>query len=156
MNVETGVIVITAGGLRRLTGPISNQYGIDDRPDDHCLCRIDIKFELEKSGFEAWYNPRVIPEILFRKKDYERAMTEQTMIERVSRLICGKSWIAKYKTDELRSEAIDKHWPEFIDIARATIEEIRDPTDAMLTAGWKEVDVSGVWNAMIDAALAEQ
>ena len=43
--------------------------------------------------------------------------------------------------------------------ARAAIEAMREPTEAMRKAGWEETDQRdeyAVWCAMIDAALAEQ
>ncbi len=43
-------------------------------------------------------------------------------------------------------------------IARAAIEAMREPTEAMVDAGWADAtaeDAIGVWRAMIDEALKE-
>lgn len=69
MNADTGVCVNSARDLRAIVGPISNHDGIDDREDDQCLCGIDIQSALKKAGFEAWDNPDMIPEVLFRRKN---------------------------------------------------------------------------------------
>jgi len=44
-----------------------------------------------------------------------------------------------------------------LDIARAAIEAIREPTDEMLDAGWGQRGerARGIWRLMIDAALKE-
>jgi len=80
-------------------------------------------------------------------------MTEQTMVERVARAICEKSWIAKHSSDESRKAAIDANWHEFEDIARAAIEAMREPTDAMVDAGMTELPAFQAYRVMIDAAL---
>jgi hypothetical protein len=48
-------------------------------------------------------------------------------------------------------------------VARSVVEAIREPSEAMINAGWgavwidrESVDVPATWRAMIDAALAEE
>lgn len=53
----------------------------------------------------------------------------------------------------------DERWPEFVDDARAVLQAIREPSDAMLDAAGKADPLecrSGEWRAMIDAAMEEQ
>lgn len=54
------------------------------------------------------------------------------------------------------------NWPSFVEEARAAIEAMREPTEAMVDAGVLDVkadvsffDVNETWQAMIDAALSE-
>jgi len=79
-----------------------------------------------------------------------------SMVERVARAI--------YEADDVWSEAFP--WPnmgspnqsadEYRRIARAAIEAMREPTEAMVGAGWAEAlaeNANGVWSDMIDEAL---
>jgi len=43
----------------------------------------------------------------------------------------------------------------YLPIARAVIEALRDPTPAMVAAGERETTPAGCWAAMIDALLTE-
>lgn len=92
----------------------------------------------------------------------------QSMIERVARAICGTT----------SGTGDDHQWKMFLDEARAAIEAMREPTDAILAAtedvvtghddfacgdgtlylsypGFHEY-AKTAWQAMIDAALNEQ
>ena len=50
-------------------------------------------------------------------------------------------------------------WPAYVDDARAAIAAMREPTDAMVDAGWQTSDdvvwmaLKEAWPAMVDAAL---
>lgn len=94
-------------------------------------------------------------------------MTDQTMIERVRMAICCPDGCAFATTPEsggCMAEAEDEK-------ALRVLEEIREPTEAMMEAGeavgtdhygdhyngpeWREHDPVDVWRAMIAAALEE-
>ncbi len=53
-----------------------------------------------------------------------------------------------------------KHWIDWESAARAAISAMREPTDAMVSAGLKLVDwnlgADDAWRAMIDAALPQE
>lgn len=64
--------------------------------------------------------------------------------------------------------SVDRLWPECVKDARAAIEAMREPTEAMVKAGERVVDdhfdhwdpgrfhgIGEAWNAMVDAALVE-
>lgn len=78
-------------------------------------------------------------------------MTEQTLIERVARALAPMAWAALGSGDtfaqKARRTASMRH-------ARAAIEAMKQPTDAMLSAteGHSD-DPATVWMTMIDAAL---
>jgi len=81
-------------------------------------------------------------------------MTEQAMVERVRDAIMKAAFLMNdYGTPSLEN-------PE--ECARAAIETMREPTLAMINAGDKvvikdpSIMADEVWEAMIDAALAEQ
>lgn len=44
----------------------------------------------------------------------------------------------------------------YMRMARAALEAMKEPTDGMLAATYKDEDGRIVWNAMIEAALAEK
>jgi hypothetical protein len=73
-------------------------------------------------------------------------MTDKTMLDRVA----DASWALR---DNLAAT--------YEDYARATIAAMREPTPAMIKAGWEKLSGGGhtladIWRAMIDAALAEE
>ena len=65
---------------------------------------------------------------------------------------------ARYKKDDDRNYYVD-NW---LEIARAAVEAMREPTRAMCDAGdataeyWDCLDADTTWIAMIDAILAEK
>lgn len=77
-------------------------------------------------------------------------MDTPSMIERVARAIAKGEY----------GENVDDVWHTCIDDARAAIEAMREPTEAMLDAGYGAEPTGAAlvapWEAMIDAALAEQ
>jgi hypothetical protein len=68
------------------------------------------------------------------------------MIERVARAI-GRA--------ELLPDDADRHWKRFEIHARAAIEAMREPTEAMLKAAPFSHPLTN-WQAMIDAATQEK
>jgi hypothetical protein len=80
-----------------------------------------------------------------------------TMIEKVARAL-AKVYARGTGDDEVAANRYaDSFWRKFKDDARAAIEAMREPTDAMLGAGEGEThdDPAPVWAAMIDRALSE-
>jgi len=85
-------------------------------------------------------------------------MTE--MIERVALAI----WQAREmqfpeRTRRMRPDEIDKTtgaWGSAVELARAAVEAMREPTDAMADDGYRALarGADAVWQAMIDKALA--
>jgi hypothetical protein len=84
----------------------------------------------------------------------------ETMIERVARGMCRaaitKPAAAMYSPDGVEYH-VNKRWPEYVDHARAAIETMREPTEAMLENGSAMDSLSGhpldIWQAMVAAAL---
>lgn len=72
---------------------------------------------------------------------------DMTMVERVARAIC--------KADNCS----DNSWNVYINIAKAAIKAIREPTEVMLDAGTYASDMAlsakDQYSAMIDAALKD-
>lgn len=76
----------------------------------------------------------------------------ESVIERVARAIQDKlpGWLAEDGT------------VEDVDLARAAIKAMREPTDAMVDTAWAEIgehgdaDVAVIYANMIDAAINEQ
>ena len=76
------------------------------------------------------------------------------MIERVARAICTK--LGGIWTEAGPDNDPDDFCDEYRRIARAAIEEMREPTTAMLfgtKSEFSEISLGGVWGEMIDAAL---
>jgi hypothetical protein len=85
------------------------------------------------------------------------------MIERGARAVCaasGGSWRSP-PFNNLHTDALNNRWRY---IARAAIEAMREPTEAMVEAHYKAhadtetvfADAEDVWRAMIDAAIMEK
>jgi hypothetical protein len=78
---------------------------------------------------------------------------EMKMVERVARVLA----FDHHRTEE--------NWEEWIEAARAVLEEMRKPTEEMLVkgdyalhtavegSGWNEPSAQKIWPAMIDVAL---
>ncbi len=89
-------------------------------------------------------------------------MAAESMIERVARAICDNDPTSKPWGELTDSEQSRLKW-----IARGVLLEIREPTEAMIDAGWNAGAVNendewefgspeSVYTAMIDAALEEK
>ena len=88
-------------------------------------------------------------------------MTEMTMVERVSRVLCARNsgnpdalipraYLDAGATGDLPA------WREWEEDARAAIAAMREPVGAMNPANWVGEQQRGeVWRDCIDAALAE-
>ena len=85
------------------------------------------------------------------------------MVERVARAIHEEfaknkcAWVSRLEDRGLTDVTIDGVF-DLKDVARAAIEAMREPTEAMAAAGQTMLDIEGdaaiIWRAMIDAALA--
>lgn len=87
-----------------------------------------------------------------------------SMIERVAREMFSASWI-NYRDPDGNEEVScgEKNWQLFEPLARAAIEEMRNPTDSMIESGaagmcfTQDLGFSSIckfaWQDMIDAAL---
>ena len=81
------------------------------------------------------------------------------MVEKVARALCAQQW------PEFTQVQIDHGWTKFIPAARAAIQAMREPSEAMISAGgynrpfqnddWKAGNIAAAsgYRAMIDAAL---
>lgn len=99
-----------------------------------------------------------------------------SMIERIARAIYMAHWDAGVESKRGQDHRFPPMWDaasspvkDWCRVqARAAIEEMREPTQAMLSsprhAAWawrtdepvSEADISEIWRAMIDAALAQE
>jgi hypothetical protein len=79
------------------------------------------------------------------------------MVERVARALCRSAALG-----DPGQAYIDANWPNYSTAARAAIEAMREPTEAMIGAGRgalpnfcpEDSDALVCWQDMIDAALA--
>jgi hypothetical protein len=80
-------------------------------------------------------------------------MKMQSMIEKVARAIAE----VNVSGSDLLHYSYDKDSDGYLELARAAIEAMREPTEAMLdsTGGECRVWAPGAWVSMIDAALKE-
>lgn len=92
-------------------------------------------------------------------------MSNPTMIERVARAIIRARVLNHYRvwkpakppTEELIAKNVEAHWHIAVDDARAAMSAMSDPTPEMIDAiDITKGGVTGVYQAMIDAALAEE
>lgn len=87
------------------------------------------------------------------------------MVEKVARAICdaGQGQWRKPPYNELHTDALNNHWRHK---ARAAIEAMREPSEAMVKAGYDafmawdartgdDLGMEIIWRAMIDAALSD-
>lgn len=87
-----------------------------------------------------------------------------TMIERVARALCQQVHGFGGSESEI-SSAVDRFWTNHVSDARAAIEAMREPNEAMIPAGNIPMPALGqgitfnsadkVWRDMIDAALKD-
>lgn len=91
------------------------------------------------------------------------------MVERVARILCEQSLCNPdalepgdiYGIDGYKRNGDPAHfmWREFVERARAVIEAMHVPIEAMVDAGLNydvTVDPDGIWKAMVGAALSTQ
>lgn len=91
----------------------------------------------------------------------------QSMTERVARALSEEYGIPP---DHIWNRIVEKPgetpvvfgqpaWQRFVKDARVAIEAMREPTKAMIEAGWADAlaeDAGATWKSMIDAALSEK
>lgn len=79
------------------------------------------------------------------------------MVERVARaMLSAHDWTQNHDRTESGWDSVSPDWQEvYRAMARAAIEGMREPTEAMLdaTGGDCRMWAPGAWNLMIDAAL---
>lgn len=82
------------------------------------------------------------------------------MIERVARALASHHWYMSGNDPEKEGAVIDRRWRNFEPQARAAIEAMCEPTEAMLASGSRSIfhsdkdwESNACWRAMIDAAL---
>lgn len=91
----------------------------------------------------------------------------ESMVERVARAICDGRWDAEHFNETANGEEPEEQREYWRGIARAAIEAMREPTDAMVEAGFdagddtvqgysENADPQDTWQSMIDAAINEQ
>lgn len=82
------------------------------------------------------------------------------MIERVARKMAGQYMIDDgFGEDSRRGAEQGEMWKNFRASARAAIEAMREPTEAMIDAAYEHAldeNAKGVWQDMIDAALTDK
>ncbi len=74
-----------------------------------------------------------------------------TLIERIARTLAGLDHSANGAgTESSAATSVDETWRAYLAQADAVLRTIREPSDAMASAG----DLS-TWSAMVDAAIRE-
>lgn len=83
-------------------------------------------------------------------------MTEASMVERVARAMADRSKARVAGLHLLNAIPMDGE-EDFMKMARAAIEAMREPTEAMVKAGssmyCNEYEAPDIWEDMIDAAI---
>lgn len=82
----------------------------------------------------------------------EAGLPTREMVERVARALCQRK--NGWRNDP---GFIDRQWHLDIEDARAAIEAMREPTEAMVEVGRRhepQIGIEGIYRDMIDAALA--
>ena len=79
-------------------------------------------------------------------------VSEQPLVERVARVLAGAALSSNAEgSDPSAGEKVDKVWREHVNQALAVLHTMREPDDAMASAGDAET-----WSRMVEAALAER
>jgi hypothetical protein len=79
-------------------------------------------------------------------------VSDQPLIERVARVLAGAALSSNAEgSDPSAADKVDKVWREHLNQALAVLHTMREPDDAMASAGDAET-----WSRMIEAALAER
>jgi hypothetical protein len=85
------------------------------------------------------------------------------MVRRVAAAVCSNMPVKREHQTPSGRAWVDEKWVDYVDIARTTIEAMREPTEAMLCGardwsikkngmGVGNDQATGCWQAMIDAA----
>jgi hypothetical protein len=79
-------------------------------------------------------------------------VSEQPLVERIARVRAGAALSSNAEgSDPSAGEKVDKVWPEHVNQALAVLHTMREPDDAMASAGDSET-----WSRMVEAAIAER
>lgn len=79
-------------------------------------------------------------------------VSEQPLVERIARVLAGAALSSNAEgSDPSAGEKVDKVWPEHVNQALAVLHTMREPDDAMASAGDSET-----WSRMVEAAIAER
>jgi hypothetical protein len=79
-------------------------------------------------------------------------VSDQPLIERVARVLAGAALSSNAEgSDPSAADKVDKVWREHVNQALAVLHTMREPDEAMASAGDTET-----WSRMIEAALAER
>lgn len=76
-----------------------------------------------------------------------------SMVERVARAICLADGLDDGLSNAFAVQKTDREWGEWVPLARAAIEAMREPTPEMVEAG---AGYHEAWPFMIDAALVDK
>ena len=78
--------------------------------------------------------------------------SNRPLVERIARVLAGAAHSSNAEgSDPSAGEKVDKVWREHVNQALAVLHTMREPDDAMASAGDAET-----WSRMIEAALAER
>lgn len=79
-------------------------------------------------------------------------VSEQPLVERIARVLAGAAHSSNAEgSDPSASDKVDATWREHVNQALAVLHTMREPDDAMTSAGDVET-----WSKMVEAALAER
>ena len=79
-------------------------------------------------------------------------VSDQPLVERVARVLAGAALSSNAEgSDPSAGDKVDKAWREHVNQALAVLHTMREPDEAMASAGDAET-----WSKMIEAALAER
>ncbi|KAA0685978.1 hypothetical protein DTW90_34390 [Neorhizobium sp. P12A] len=112
-------------------------------------------------GIQWWLPHRATPDSFYGRSNKERWMAEQTMIERVAKAIAIEAL-----DPETRAAVDQEKWfvaESYYDLARAAIEAMIEPSEAMKAAGDIECEDKGmglgraetIYAVMLEAALQD-
>jgi hypothetical protein len=79
-------------------------------------------------------------------------VSDKALVERIARVLAGAALSSNAEgSDPSAGEKVDKVWREHVNQALAVLHTMREPDEAMASAGDTET-----WSRMIEAALAER
>jgi hypothetical protein len=79
-------------------------------------------------------------------------VSDKPLVERIARVLAGAALSSNAEgSDPSAGEKVDKVWREHVNQALAVLHTMREPDEAMASAGDAET-----WSRMIEAALAER
>jgi hypothetical protein len=79
-------------------------------------------------------------------------VAEMPLVERIARVLAGAAHSSNAEgSDPSAGEKVDQVWREHVDRSLAVLHTMREPDQAMASAGDVET-----WTRMVEAAIAEQ